>query len=194
MEWYEPCLFYLFIIFYSKILTLIFCKVPPLADALPLSDPSELENDDDDSDSEEIDNSALMPNNDFEQYRFDDFIRQADEVNVAQVQHKRKRDAWDTIKGLIGHEVECKNNTDGKVLWKHVESVTDDIFTERLAKEKEWLKKNSPMKEKIETPKELFQKMWPLDIDEELRWFVQLVKEVNKEKKKNGHRLISLVQ
>ena len=140
-----------------------------------------------------MDNSGLMPNNDFEQYNYEDFIRQADKVNVAQVQHRLKKGCEEKIKSLIGHEVTCKNTTDGKVVWKHVESVTDDLFTERLKLEKEWLKINSPMKEKIETPKELFQKMWPLDIDQELRLFVKLVKEVNKEKRKNGHRLISLV-
>lgn len=135
-----------------------------------------------------------MPNNDFEQYNYKDFIRQADEVNVAQVQHRLKKDCEDKIKLLIGHEVTCRNTTDGRVVWKHVESVTDDFFTERLNKEKEWLKKNSPMKEHISTPKELFESLWPLDVEKELKSFVQVVVDTNVQRKKDRQRLISQVR
>ena len=141
-----------------------------------------------------MDNSGLMPNNDFEQYNYEDFIRQADKVNVAQVQHRLKKGCEEKIKSLIGHEVTCKNTTDGKVVWKHVESVTDNLFTERLKLEKEWLKTNSPMKEKIKTAKELFESLWPLDLDEELKSFVEVVVDTNKERKKDGQRLISEVR
>ena len=36
--------------------------------------------------------------------------------------------AWRTIHGLEGHEEECKNVADGKILWKVVREVDDDQF------------------------------------------------------------------
>ena len=173
-------------------------QLPPPSDVVPLFDPSEIEIDNKDNDSdgednaEEIDDTA-MPNNDFEQYTFQDFIRQADEVNVAQVQHRLKKDCDEKIVSLIGHEVTCKNTADGKVVWKHVESVTDDLFTERIEKEKEWLKNNLPMKTKIQSPKELFDSLWPLDMDDELKSFIKVVVDTNVEKKRNNQRLITPV-
>ena len=136
-----------------------------------------------------------MPNNDFDQYTYQDFLQQADEVNVAQVQHRIKKDADEKIKALAseGKTVECKNNTDGKVIWKHVEIVEDDIFTEILEKEKEYLKNNSPMKEKVTSAKDLFDKLWPVDLDDEYKAFVQIVRDTNIERKKTNIRLISEV-
>ena len=136
-----------------------------------------------------------MPNNDFHQYNIEDFLQQADEVNVATIQHRLHKESWDKINLLaaVGKTVECKNKEDGKVIWKHVESVSDDLFEARIKKEKEWLNKNLPMKERINSATELFHKLWPHDIKEDHKTFIAVVAQTNKERKEKNQRLISPV-
>ena len=106
-----------------------------------LIDPSERNNEGDDSsvddDDDGINNEEFL-NNDFGQYTIHDILRQQDEMNIAQVQHSRKEAAWNAIRELEGKEVVCKSGTDGNITWKVVKEVTDDRFSERLGKEKEW--------------------------------------------------------
>ena len=43
--------------------------------------------------------------------------------------------AWRKINELEGHEAECKNTVDGKMLWKDVREVEDDKFISMRDKE-----------------------------------------------------------
>ena len=43
--------------------------------------------------------------------------------------------AWRVIDELEGHKVECKNSTDGRIVWKVVREVNEDKF--RTIRERE---------------------------------------------------------
>ena len=153
----------------------------------PFIDPSSVDHLEDDSTDEEDeivedetgDLETAQPNNDFGQYTIDDLLRHQDEADIASVQHGRRKEAWEKIKSLEGTEVECKTKDDGKVIWRVVEKVIDDKYTQVREIEQEWLKKNSPMKEECSTAKELFEKLWPNDVKEEFNEFVNVVRKEN---------------
>lgn len=161
----------------------------------PLIDPSSVDHFEDDSSDDEndrtVEDETAQPNNDFGQYTIDDLLRHQDQADIASVQHGRRKEAWEKIKSLEGTEVECKTKDDGKVIWRVVNKVTDDKYTKIRDREQEWLKKNSPMKEQCSSAKELFEKLWPNDVNEEFNEFVNIVREENKKIKGRPIQLVS---
>lgn len=114
-------------------------------------------------------------------------------MNVAQIQNSRRKEAWDKIESLVGTEVKCASAADGQVTWKVVPNATEDLFTERVEKEKEWLRVNSPMKDEIKSIVELFAVLWPSDIETDCESFKNIVIEENKLRKDAGKRSIPTV-
>lgn len=70
-----------------------------------------------------------MLNNEF-CFTNDVFVEYYTQVNDTTRHQGRYREAWNTIKGLKGREEVCRSTDGGKVVWKVVENVTDDHFTE----------------------------------------------------------------
>ena len=157
--------------------------------------PSERDNEDSSTvhDEDDVIDNTQFPNNDFGQYTIHDILQQQYEMNIAQVQYGKKKEAWEKIATLEGTEVVSKSSIDGTITWKVVKEVTDDKFSKRLEKEKEWLKDNSPLKIKIKTTAELFHVLWPLDVDKEFADFVNIVRKENTQRKKDGKPHIPLV-
>ena len=79
-------------------------------------DPSERDNKDSSTvneDNDVIDNTEF-PNNDFGQYTIHNILRQQDEMNIAQVQHGKKEEAWENC-GIGGD----RNDEQEFSRWKH---------------------------------------------------------------------------
>ena len=76
------------------------------------------------------DNSPLgCPNNDF-CFTEEDFLEQRNGMNDATRHQGTYHGVWSDIRAMVGEEVETKSNKDGNIVWKIVESVTDEDFNE----------------------------------------------------------------
>ena len=97
------------------------------------------------ADAEDI-NEENRPNNNFGQYTLDDLLRHEDNMNVAMVQGRRKKEAWDAIKTLNGTQVTRKTKTYGNITWTVVDGVYDDKYEQIVQEERKWLEKNLLLK------------------------------------------------
>lgn len=146
-----------------------------------------------DIDIQEEEEASGLPNNDFGQYTIDDILRMEDNVNISTIQNGKRREAWAKIKALTGTEVVRKSAKDGQIIWRVVDDVVDDKYSDTLEKEKEYLKQHTPFKNTIKDIQELFWSLWPGEVDDELRDFVQVVKEENITRHKKNLRPIQVV-
>ena len=73
--------------------------------------------------------SLLLPNNDF-CFTEEDFLEQRNDMNNATRHQGTYQGVWSEIRAMVGEEVETKSSKDGNIVWKIVESVTDDDFNE----------------------------------------------------------------
>ena len=172
------------------------------------SDPSRLVaedgSDEDNSEADGIasgtDNSPLgCPNNDF-CFTEEDFLEQRNDMNDATRHQGTYQGVWSEIRAMVGEEVETKSSKDGNIVWKIVESVTDDDFNEIRKKEEAHIQKSyySVYDELEEFSEEDYNKsfwsIWPADPKDDIKKMNAIIEYENIGRKENFQRVIRVIK
>ena len=98
-------------------------------------------------------------------------------------------DAWRSIHLLEGHEEECKNATDEKIVWKVVREVDEDEFRIIKGPENELFHTKYCPVQKSEFNEEDFANsfwaLWPGNIEDDVKKLQTIIDDKNKKGKKN---------
>ena len=129
----------------------------------------------------------MLPNNDF-CYGEEDFL--SEERRETQRHWDRSREAWEEIKSLKGDQVTISSSKDGNVTWKVVNHMMDDDMKEIKDREDSLLKTASFVKGvKHNSTSDLFWKLWPTEINDDVHKFNKEIYEINKERKEHYQKV-----
>ena len=159
----------------------------------------ETEDNMDSFDEDEFSQDDPLPNTNFV-FTEVDFIQPTSHITQENARHHSNwMNAWRTINELEGHEVECRNNSDGKIVWKVVREIEDDQF--RAIREKEnalYRTKYIPVHStEVEFGDESFSQsfwaLWPGTLDEDVKMLEEIMEKENKHRKEKHLRPIRKV-
>ena len=108
------------------------------------------------------------------------------------------QEAWKKILSMKGQEVECMHATDGRLVWKIVDSVDEDVFrSTRKREEKLFESKYVPVIDEDDIPTDdysrTFWNLWAKHIDEDLIKLNVAIQKNNITRKKNLQKAIKEV-
>ena len=135
---------------------------------------------------EKIEDEEVDDPNDEEAFHHTDFsfgeedFAKEDKRKLDEQWDKTKK-AWKEIADLKGHEVTIDSSKDGKVTWKVVDEVSQDDMRDIRQKEEFCEKKRYPFMQGSRniSASEMFWKLWPSDIDEDVVKINRGVTEIN---------------
>jgi len=152
---------------------------------------------------EEQANPEDMPNNDF-CFTEDDFLESITKMNDSTRHRGVWHNAWKEINGLEGEEVVCQIQKEGRMKWKVIKAFNEGLFKEIILKETDLLQKiiiaNIPEDSASDSSTEanedycdMFWKLWPQEIGNELEKLNKAIIKENVTNKSTYKRVMRII-